>query len=79
MINDLRSKLGQIVRSTEGNGRGNGGWAGSPGDVQKQQVNVRSTKFACWHCKSKKQKQVGKPPVKGSFFWKKRQKEKPDE
>ena len=68
-INALKSKLGQLMRKSR-EGDGNGG-------ATSQQPGKKKFTFECWHCKSTKHPvaicpvaKAGKPPVKGSFFWK---------
>ena len=71
MINSLKSQLGQLMKHKRNNAPPDGGSAGARNGGPK--------KFACWHCGSKNHPvancpvaAAGKPPVKGSFFYKKR-------
>ena len=78
-INALKSKLGQLMKKNKAGVPG-GRNLGGPSDKDKK------FKFECWHCKSKKHpvalcpvRAAGKPPVKGSYFWKQQQNGKPKE
>ena len=74
MINSLKSQLGQLLKKQRANAGGTGGGAGGGGDDK-----VKKFKFACWHCGSKNHPvalcpvaAAGKPPTKGSYFFKQR-------
>ena len=78
-INALKSKLGQLMRKAKATEPANPGTPQPPNREKK-------FKFECWHCKSKKHpvalcpvRAAGKPAVKGSYFWKQKQNEKPKE
>ena len=80
-INSLKSRLGHLLKKTP-----NGGGQSSGGDNKGSHSggpNKKNKNFACWHCGSKKHSvsacpvaMAGKPPVKGSFFFKSRNKDK---
>ena len=74
-INDLKSQLGILMKKQDGRKAG-----GSTNEARRKNVKFE---FECWHCKSKKHPvakcpvaKAGKPPVKGSFFWKRQNESK---
>lgn len=76
-INALKSQIGQLMKKQAA--AGGGGGSQVPGHNQQQRQKDRKNKFACWHCGSKNHAvadcpvaKQGKPPVKGSFFYKRR-------
>ena len=74
-INDLKSQLGILIKKQAG-----GRTAEGASDSRRKNVKFE---FECWHCKSKKHPvakcpvaKAGKPPVKGSYFWKRQNENK---